>query len=366
MAFALTYEECRARVRCAAQAAGARCESHAIEALGPEGQALTVDVARIGRDPAARVLVVLSGTHGIEGFAGSAIQEAWLEDLAAVRSLADRAALVLVHAVNPYGMAWWRRQNESNVDLNRNWVDFSRPLPRNDGYAELHPWLCPDAIDEASERAFRETAERLIRERGYAFVKQAVTVGQYDFPGGLYYGGARREASTSILADVFRRHVAGAEEALCIDLHTGHGPFGTCTLLSNAAPGSEEQAFTRRCFDGSRIEYPAGDPAATTPDKRGQLARGVAELLPGTAYHSVTFELGTVDDLTMILAERSEHWLHRRGDRASAEGRAIAWTHRTCSIPDSREWEALALAHGRRVLGDAMTGLFGSSSPTRG
>ena len=360
MAFALTYDECRARFRRAGNEAGARCEAHAIEARGPDGQELTVDVARVGSDRAPRVLVVLSGTHGVEGFAGSAIQEALLRDLAVARALPDGAALVLVHAVNPYGMAWWRRQNESNVDLNRNWMDFARPLPRNDGYAELHPWLCPDAIDEASEHAFRAFAERTIRERGYAWVKRAVTVGQYDFPDGLYYGGAGREASTRILADVFRRHVAGADEALCVDLHTGHGAFGTYTLLSNAARGSAEQEWIERCFDASRIEVTKENPVATTPDKLGQLARGAAELLPGTTYRSLTFELGTVDDLAMILAERSEHWLHRRGDRESAEGRAIAWTHRTCSIPDSREWEALALEHGRRALDDAMRGLFGA------
>jgi len=108
LAFALTYDECRARFRRAAEAAGARFEAHAIEARGPEGQTLSLDVARVGRDPAARVLVVLSGTHGVEGFAGSAIQEALVRDFAAARPLPDDSALVLVHAVNPYGVAWWR------------------------------------------------------------------------------------------------------------------------------------------------------------------------------------------------------------------------------------------------------------------
>ena len=31
-------------------------------------------------------------------------------------------ALVLVHVLNPYGMAWLRRTNENNVDLNRNFL----------------------------------------------------------------------------------------------------------------------------------------------------------------------------------------------------------------------------------------------------
>jgi polar amino acid transport system ATP-binding protein len=358
--FPETYEECRARFRLAADRAGARLEDHAIAARGPAGERLTLDVARLGAERAERVLVVMSGTHGVEGFAGSAIQQALLEECALRGRLPSRAAIVVVHAVNPYGMAWWRRQNESNVDLNRNWIDFSGPLPRNDGYAELHAMLCPATADPASEQAFLEAARRLIAERGYPWVKRAVTTGQYEFPDGLYYGGSTREASTRILADVFARHVKGCAEALSVDLHTGHGEFGTCTLLSNAACASDEQAWLARTFGAARVEVTRDNPDATTPDKIGQLARGAAELLPGTAYRSITFELGTVDDLTMILAERREHWLHRLGDRAGPEGRAIALHHKRCSTPDSREWESLSLAHGRRVLADAQRGLFQS------
>lgn len=356
--FPLTFAECRAGFVRAADEARAPLEGHAIEAVGPDGAALSIDVARVGPERAGRVLAVLSGTHGVEGFAGSMIQRDFLQRVAGgdVALPAD-AAVVLVHAVNPWGMAWWRRQNESNVDLNRNWIDFDA-APPNDGYEELHPWLCPDEVGEASERAFLAEAERRITEHGYAWVKEAVTLGQYTHPEGLYFGGARREASTDVLADVFRAHVAGAAEALTIDLHTGHGAFGTYTLLSNASEDAPEHAWLAARFDAERIEVTRDNPDASTPDKRGQLARGVEELLPGTAYRSMTFELGTQDDLTVILAERAEHWLHRHGDRASAEGREIAWRHRVASIPDSAEWEAAAIAHGRTVLDDAVRGLF--------
>jgi hypothetical protein len=45
--FALTYDECRARFRRAADAAGVRCEAHRIEARGPESQALSLDVRTV-------------------------------------------------------------------------------------------------------------------------------------------------------------------------------------------------------------------------------------------------------------------------------------------------------------------------------
>ena len=44
--------------------------------------------------------------------------------------------LLLIHSVNPYGMAHYRRMNENNVDLNRNGIhDFSRVVNRDPNIA---------------------------------------------------------------------------------------------------------------------------------------------------------------------------------------------------------------------------------------
>ena len=54
-----------------------------------------------------------SGLHGIEGIAGSAIQLFWLQQ--SIPLLPKDRAIILVHVLNPYGMAWLRRFNEDNV-----------------------------------------------------------------------------------------------------------------------------------------------------------------------------------------------------------------------------------------------------------
>lgn len=355
--FPLTYVECRARFLRAAGRAGARVERHPIEARGPDDERLSIDVARLGDRRPARMLVVMSGVHGIEGFAGSAIQTDSL-GRAVSWDVPPGCGVMHVHAVNPWGMAWWRRQNESNVDLNRNWVDFGAPLPDNPGYRELHRWLCPDVLDDETERAFLDAAGRFIEERGYAWVKEAVTVGQYEFEDGLYYGGHRREASTQILEAVAASHLSDCEELLIVDLHTGHGAFAACTLLSGERAGTPGAAMVDEFFAGETVERTLDNPDATTAHKRGQLTLGICEAFAGTRSAAVTLELGTVDDTTMILAERREHWLQRKGDFTSAEGSEIAWGHRVASIPDDRSWEASALAHGERVLTKARAGLF--------
>ena len=361
--FFLTYDECRARFRRHAAAAGAALESHPIAARGPDEQRLALDVARLGAAGAARVLLVFSGTHGIEGYAGSAIQQRFLAEDASGLDLPPDAAVWLVHAVNPWGFAWWRRQNESNVDLNRNFIDHAAPPPANRGYAELHPLLCPKRLDDATERHFQREAERVIAERGLAWAKDAISRGQYEHPDGLYYGGAAAEESNRILRRWVREELGGAREVLGIDLHTGHGAYGSYTLLSNHAGDSPEHAWLAQHFDPERLEVTLGTPNPVTPDKVGQMTRGLGAEVPEADWRSFTFELGTVDDLRILRSERAEHWLHFHGDRGSPRGRAVAWEHRVCSIPDARDWEASALAHGRTVLDDALAALFGMPKP---
>ena len=86
----------------------------------------------MGADDAQALLIVSSGCHGIEGYCGSGLQVALLRD-GALRARARDAgvALLLVHAMNPWGFSHGRRVTFENVDLNRNFVDFGRSLPLN-------------------------------------------------------------------------------------------------------------------------------------------------------------------------------------------------------------------------------------------
>ncbi len=363
--FFLGYDECRARFRHHAWRAGAGLAELPIAATGPAGQRLGIDVARLGAPEPRRVLLVVSGTHGIEGYAGSAIQQRFLAEDASRLRLPPDAALLLVHAANPWGFAWWRRQNEGNVDLNRNFVDHAKPRPANPGYAELHGLLCPERLEEEGDGSFLEQAARLLEERGLAWAQAAVSGGQHDHPDGLYYGGVAPEESNLRLRGLVREALAGAEEVLGVDLHTGHGAWGSCTLLSNHPGGSPEHAWLAERFRCGPVEVTVDAANPVTPEKRGQLLRGLREEAPGARWRSFTFELGTVDELRMIQAERAEHWLHRHGDRGSPRGRAIAWEHRVCSIPDDEAWQAGALEHGRAVLGEALAGLLDVALPPR-
>src|ERR1044071_4619533 len=113
--FSPDYSTARGRFREAAARAGGRLEAIALDPKGPKGESLGIDIVWFGAVSPRRVVLHSSGLHGVEGFAGSAIQ---LQLLADLPILPEDAAIVVVHALNPYGMVWLRRFNENNVDLN--------------------------------------------------------------------------------------------------------------------------------------------------------------------------------------------------------------------------------------------------------
>jgi predicted deacylase len=145
--FPLTYDECRDRFRWTSAHAGLGVEAFPSRLADRTAQELTIDVTTIGSHRPRRALLVLAGVHGDEGFSSSTLMcdaiDRWVTD-GVDETLADDAAIVMIHGVNPWGMAYWRRQNESNVDLNRNWGRDERvEVPENVGYVELHPVLVP-------------------------------------------------------------------------------------------------------------------------------------------------------------------------------------------------------------------------------
>ena len=138
--FADSYTEARRKFLAAAKNADAVLGEYRHPLPGPCGEALFTDTALLGNSNAERLVIVSSGVHGVEGFCGSACQIALLHSglLAGAKS----CAILLVHALNPFGFAHLRRTNEDNVDLNRNFVDHAHP-PTNGDYERLHPLLVP-------------------------------------------------------------------------------------------------------------------------------------------------------------------------------------------------------------------------------
>src|SRR6185295_16210364 len=209
-AFSDSYADARRKFVDAARRAGAKLTSykHPSE-RGPGGEALYLDVSVLGPGTASRVFVVGSGTHGIEGYSGSAAQRAWLRSKP---RLPKDTAVVFFHAHNPWGFAHKTRVTEENVDLNRNFIDFGRPKRANPGYEEVHRIITPQRWDEASvATVFERLAEfkRLVGEQAFS---DAFNGGQYTHPDGIYYGGEREQWSNRAFRQAVGEHFSHAKK----------------------------------------------------------------------------------------------------------------------------------------------------------
>lgn len=361
VAFAETYASARARFREAALAAGAWLESVAHPAArGPQGETLTFDVAWRAPARATRWLVMISGTHGSEGLAASALlTQAWQ---AGVLSPRDDVGVLMVHALNPYGFAHLSRTNENNVDLNRNFLDFAQGVPANPGYAELHDDLC---IDPESAAA-REAAGRIAAWRdqhGQSAYMAALFNGQYAYPDGLLYGGQQPEWSAVQLEHVLRRHLQGARHVAFIDWHTGLGEYGKPFFLCFNPAGSETRRQCQQWWGIDRIEHQAGFDGGARPQYAGLVFQGVERIVAPARMAGAVIEFGTTPPDQTIQGLQRDRWLRLHGDRLAPVDRQRLQTLALESFcPSDPVWRANVMREGLIIMEQAWQGIAAWSS----
>ena len=349
MRLAQDYSEARGRFLDAARAAGARLEQVEHPLTGPGGEPLATDVAVLGAADAPTRLLVISGTHGVEGFAGSLCQTEWLEQ--GVRVPTD-LAVVMVHAINPYGFAWIRRVNEDNVDLNRNCIDFATP-PENPGYDTLADALVPPRWDTATQDATAGALLEFAAEHGFDGLQAAVSMGQYKHPTGIFYGGARPVWSQRTLEGVARAHLAGAVRTGILDLHTGLGPFGVGELIA-----SHPDAHGRTRLDDWYGEYTLpSEGTSVSADVSGDVLDALDAWVDSPEITSVAIEWGTVDIVEVSNALRGDAWLHAHADPRGPEAGPIKAALRAAFAPDDPQWATLVWERFTEVATEASEGL---------
>jgi octopine/nopaline transport system ATP-binding protein len=347
--FPASFRDCRAAFQAAALEAGADWIEVPVDGRGPDGEALTIAVASLGPSDAQRVIGLQCGIHGVEGPSGSAVMVQTLRQ----GVLAGHRA-VLVHGANPFGFAWQRRQTAGNVDLNRNFLDWSGKPPDRPVYGELDPILNPTGPTPPDIAPFLSAASAWIDRHGLAWVQARVAEGQYQYPHGLYFGGEGPDSANMALRTIWRRALAGAREAVVTDFHTGLGPPGRWTALSATPAGSPGTARLSGLFGPDRVVATSGssDPRDTRyPDVSGRFADALREEAPHCATAACSLEFGTVDEMEAIVAERLENWLWHHGDRTSPEGQAIVAAHAACFDPPAPAWQRAVLDGGREVIG---------------
>ena len=352
--FAADFAGARSKFRDAAREAEGVLESAIHPDRGPGGGELSTDTAWFGPRSAAAVLVMISATHGVEGFCGSGAQVDWLRRGEASR-LPAGVAVLMIHAINPFGFAWLRRVTEDNVDLNRNWVDFNATLPTNPGYVRLGEAICPTEWTDEARAASDRVLGAYTAEHGFPALQQAITGGQYSHPAGLFYGGAGETWSRRTQADILRGHLAEAGKVAVIDYHTGLGPWGYGEQIVTDRPGSA--AFARAAsWWGGAITSPTGG-TSTSADITGDGLGALGGLLPHAEVTGMALEVGTRSVIEVLAALRADAWLHAHGDLGSPQGRAIKAQVRDAFYGDADDWKGMVAGQSLLATRQAIKGL---------
>jgi hypothetical protein len=353
--FSQSYAEARAKFRAAAEARQLDVHAQVHPLLGRDGEELAMDVARDGPRDARRVLIISSACHGVEGFCGSGIQMALLQDEAWHRSLHDAGVAVLyIHALNPYGFSWWRRTTQENVDLNRNFHDFSQALPANPGYDEIATWLVPSHWPPSPEVDAAIT--RFVAERGERAFQAAVSGGQYDHPEGLFYGGRNPTWSHVALRHVLQDHAAHCERLAWIDLHTGLGPNGVGELIFAGDNADAEGLKRARRWWGAHVTSLQDGTSVSAP-LTGLMWTAVYGECPQAEYTGIAVEYGTVPVTEVITALRADQWLEMHPEASDAQRRAIKRQVRDAFYTDTEGWKDKVVEQGLAAARLALKGL---------
>eukprot|EP01084_Bolivina_argentea_P296021 509769_1 len=280
--FTSSYQEARLKfLKYSANIAAANTYNIPIYTQGDE--TLYTDITILNENSKSnRLIIHLSGVHGVEGFTGSGIQLALLHHISNpiqnnkfgnlifdTDNDNEKPIIIFVHAVNPFGFAKFRRNNEQNIDLNRNfktpqqWNDFKLNGPNKFHYNDLNAVFNPHfRLEEASSllskipKNFRQYFINMYHNINYCLcwlrlpyfalqygvkqMKAAATIGQMHNQKGLQYVGNGKLAAShnklqKFFEDKFDEHMHWKKQfnfITLIDVHSGDSSYGIDKLLT--------------------------------------------------------------------------------------------------------------------------------------
>jgi len=313
---------------------------------------LACDVAVLGPEDADKALIIVSGTHGVEGYCGSAIQHAWLrQDF--TQAWDETLKVVLVHAINPWAMQNNTRTNENNVDLNRNFASGEYG-GSNAAYETLKPFFyCAKWDATENLRAFLDYRSFLAEQDND--LETQLYAGQFTDPRGLFYGGDEPQWSNITFRQIIKETLHSCRKIGIVDWHTGLGKFSEIVYLIFHKPNSIEGKEAGRWWGAEKIGRSPFQ-SGSLPNYRGLLCQSIRQELPSSEIINAVIEFGTGDELSGFRADRLDRWLRFHG--ASDPHRdQIAEDYKDMFFPRDISWRRLVEQEGVSIMNCAVEGL---------
>ena len=354
-----SYDEIRTHLQDLTEELGVEISSYAVN----EADGLYIDSFYLPSVAEKKNLIVLTtGVHGMEGYIGSVMLDVFFQEVYPTLDTEDTGVLVVAN-VNPYGMKYYRRYNENNVDLNRNfildWENFD--LASNREYPKVESFLGPKGkIGNAlwHEVGFYGSLAKTAITDGADTVSDALLTGQYEYPQGVYYGGNGDEASTVYLKDVFEKCLdSDYENIVHLDIHSGYGPRYNMVIF-NSVFETMTEAESQAAFGYDYvIAHDSESFYATTGDTTDFFYRLAQQKQSQAELFSTCFEFGTIGDaffdtilsLKYTVDENRNHWYPTDNETAA---QILHETYMELYYPTETAWR-------EKTVEDFKTAAFG-------
>ena len=260
-----------------------------------------------------KILLFTTGEHGVEGYVGSAMLQRFIE-LYMPNLNPQKTGILLVHAINPWGMKHHRRGTAKNVDLNRTFIwDGSFDPTFNPAYDKIQTFLSP--VSKIQNTTISDLVYMFglfwhIARMGMRAFRYALLLGQYRHPQGLYYGGTETPEETHTLMELYRKALSDYDQVVHLDMHTGYGPRFQMSLVNSALDQETSEYFVKS------FNYPLV--VAATADEfyaiRGDMIDYIYALrqneFPQKKLYATSFEFGTLGDTLYGLFQSPRVMIH--------------------------------------------------------
>lgn len=349
------YLESRNRFNDLAQSLGAASRSFVYDDQMVDGIRLSTDTAYLGPSDAQTIVVIASGTHGIEGYAGAVCQCRFMQTYLA-RYTSRGIAYLLVHAVNPWGFLNDRRVTQEGVDLNRNFVDFPVPTAQLSGYGAYHHLLVSNfrPLPAGLWNELRLLACMLTRRQRKS-AQAAITAGQYAYPDGLFFGGFAPTKSRIVWEQIIHAYLPERRRACLLDIHTGLGKRGAGELISYLPPSSTAFQLMSAWFHGSLRSMANGD--SVSMPVAGDLTAAFDRSVTAQSF-ALGLEFGTCAPLVVLNALRADQWYCNHAATLSEKHhKRVRQKMKNAFFPSDTRWLIQITRRFDQVMGQLIAGI---------
>jgi len=303
------------------------------------------------------LVMISTGEHGIEGYVGSAMLKVFMDEFAPQLN-PDDTGLLLVHAINPWGMKNHFRGNQNNVDLNRNFVFNDNFDPRiNPDYDLLQNLFNPQRPVRTLNREMLTFIPKVIKNiisPGRDHVLAATVLGQHRHPKGIYFGGTELQEETVALINLYRTALSEYQNFVQVDIHTGFGPRYLMSVI--ISPLDE----TPSADTAKRLRYPlvqkidADEFYAISGDMGEYVYRLRDEEFSDKKVFACGFEFGTFGDSLPALVRSLrttilENQLRQHGAVSQKVEAQVRAEYEELFFPSEIKWREKAVADCRQA-----------------